>query len=138
MTTVAYTADTQDNRIEEFKFTKQEMEWLDSIVNHHSYFLIELGNDNSLKRAYLMDATNAPELTVLDKSTYNFERRVEDEGVEKKRLKMKTFKKFWNKHITVCLEGKHSVEYVKHRRYGKLYRCRPIGWVIEEYKEHYL
>lgn len=125
---------TDESRLDAYNITAQEKQWLDSIAEHHSYFLIELESDNTLRKAYLMDATDAPTLTEQDKRTYNFERRVEDDGVVKKKLKMKDFKKFWNKHLTVGFDGKYGVEYIKDKKVEKIYRCRPFGWVIEEVK----
>lgn len=138
MATLAYTEDTYESKLEEYKLTKKEMDWLESCVNHHSYFRLELDIMNNIKAVYLMDASKAPELSLMDKNTYNFERRIKDEGVKKIKLNKKDFNKFWNKYMIVGFKGMDAIDYEKNRRYEKVYRCRPYGWIIEEFKEHYL
>lgn len=123
-----------ETMIQELNLTKVEKEWLTTVKNHHSYFLMELGIDNKVKRVYLMDASGAPELTDKDKETYNFERRLDDEGVKKVKLNKRAYMNFWNKHVTMSLSGLSAVEYVHHRRYHKVYKCRPFGWIIDEFK----
>lgn len=124
--------------LSKYTFTKKEVDWLCAVAESHSYFRVELGADNTIKRAYLMDASNAPELTQQDRDTYNFERRVEDEGVKQVKLRAKDFNVFWKKCLTVGFNGKHGVEYVKHKKYDKVYRCRPFGWVVDEVRSLYL
>lgn len=120
------------SELDKFGFTKLEKEWLESAKNHHSYFLVELTEYNTIKKVYLMDASKAQELTEEDKETFNFERRLKDSGVEKVKLNRRAFMKFWNKKLIVSLSGLSGIEQVKHRRYSKLYKCRPFGWVLDE------
>jgi hypothetical protein len=113
------------------EITDNELGCLESCANYHSYFLLELNSDNTIHKAYLMDASGAPELTEEDIKKYNFSRRVSDEGMKQIRLNKKEFSKFWDKRLIVSLE-KEAVEYVKSKSFEKIYRCRPLGWVLEE------
>lgn len=113
------------------EITDNELGWLESCANYHSYFLLELNSDNTIHKVYLMDASGAPKLTEEDLKNYNFSRRVSDEGMKQIRLNKKEFNKFWDKRLTVYLE-KDSIEYVTNKPFGKIYRCRPLGWLLED------
>lgn len=113
------------------EITDNELGWLESCANYYSYFLLELNSDNTIHKVYLMDASGAPKLTEEDLKNYNFSRRVSDEGMKQIRLNKKEFNKFWDKRLTVYLE-KDSIEYVTNKPFGKIYRCRPLGWLLED------
>lgn len=126
------TSEGSTNKLTTYKLTAKEEAWLESMAKHHSYFKLELMGDNRIKNAYFMDASNAPELSSTDKSTYNFERRVNDEGVTQNKLKKKEFNKFWKRYLTVALNGSDGIEYVRDKKFSKIYRCRPFGWVLTD------
>lgn len=135
LATLAYTGDTYESGLEKFKLTSKEFSWLEECAKNHTYFRIELDIMNKIKRVYLMDASDAPDLSSMDKSTYNFERRIKDEGMKKVKLNKKEFDKFWNKYMLVGFKGMDSIEYKKGKGYEKIYRCRPIGWILDEIRE---
>lgn len=123
------------NKLTSYHLSPKEEEWILGAANHHSYFKVELMGDNSIKNAYFMDASKSEELSELDKSQYNFEKRVKDTKLVEKKIRLSKFLKFWDKSLILALEGNSGIEYVKNEKHQKIYRCRPFGWVIQAIQE---
>lgn len=124
-----------ENILTPYHLSSEEEEWMLGAAKHHSYFKVELMGDNTIKNAYFMDASGAENVTDVDKEQYNFERRLNDDGVVQKKIKLKKFLKLWNKYLTVALDGNAGIEYVKNEKHQKIYRCRPFGWVLQAIQE---
>lgn len=123
------------NKLTSYHLSPKEEEWILGAANHHSYFKLELMGDNTIKNAYFVDASESEEISELDKSQYNFEKRVKDDKLVEKKIRLSKFLKFWDKSLIVALEGTSGIEYVKNEKHQKIYRCRPFGWVIQAIQE---
>ena len=124
-----------ENQLTSYNLLPHEEEWILSAANYHSYFELELNMDNSIRNAYFMDASEADEISNEDKKTYNFERRLNDNGVKRIKIKKKKFNKFWFKYLVLSFDGLDGIEYVKNKKFTKIYRCRPFGWAIQAIQE---
>lgn len=124
-----------ENQLTSYNLLTHEEEWILSAANYHSYFEIELNMDNTIRNAYFMDASEADEISNVDKKSYNFERRLNDNGVKRVKIKKKRFNEFWFKYLLVAFDGLDGIEYVKNKKFEKIYRCRPFGWAIQAIQE---